>query len=191
MSASDHIRLVNLLDGGEYVSYTMDFEHLMDNFIDPGIDINKMNIEGEEDPAKYITMLHINAPRPIMGAHAPLDLITHDQYLLYVWMYALLQKGMKNAYIIWEMGSYGSRESAIAFRRLVKCLEENTPPNKLPKEFYGLDETFEAQQHVAIREHAYDPLEGVIAIPEETHTILSTAAKDKGKLAEWARERFR
>ncbi len=187
MSANDHVRLVKHLDDGEYTSYTMDFEHLMDNFIDPGTDIAAL----KDGDGKYITMLHINAPRPVMGTHAPLDLISHDQYLLYVWMYDLKQKGMDNAYIIWEMGSFGSRESATAFRRLIDCLRKNQHYNNLPNEFFGIDETFEAQQHVAIREHAYDPLEGVLMIPEETHTLLSSAAKEKGKLAEWARERFR
>ncbi len=187
MSANDHVRLVKHLDGGEYTSYTMDFEHLMDNFIDPGTDIKAL----KDGDGKYITMLHINAPRPVMGTHAPLDLISHDQYLLYVWMYDLKQKGMDNAYVIWEMGSFGSRESATAFRRLVDCLRKNQHYNNLPNEFFGIDETFEAQQHVAIREHAYDPLEGVLMIPEESHTLLSSAAKEKGKLAEWARERFR
>ena len=187
MSANDHVRLVKHLDDGEYTSYTMDFEHLMDNFIDPGTDIDTL----KDGDGKYITMLHINAPRPVMGTHAPLDLISHDQYLLYVWMYNLKQKGMDNAYVIWEMGSFGSRESATAFRRLIDCLKKNQHYNNLPNEFFGIDETFEAQQHVAIREHAYDPLEGVLMIPEETHTLLSSAAKEKGKLAEWARERFR
>ncbi len=187
MSANDHVRLAKHLDDGEYTSYAMDFEHLMDNFIDPGKDIETL----KDGDGKYITMLHINAPRPVMGTHAPLDLISHDQYLLYVWMYDLKQKGMENAYIIWEMGSFGSRESATAFRRLIKCLEVNQHYDNLPNEFFGIDETFEAQQHVAIREHAYDPLEGVLMIPEESHTLLSSAAKEKGKLAEWARERFR
>ncbi|NOR85757.1 hypothetical protein GQ473_06585, partial [archaeon] len=105
--------------------------------------------------------------------------------------YDLKQKGMDDAYIIWEMGSYGSRDSATAFRRLIEYLSKNKHPDDLPTEFFGIDTTFEAQQHVAIQEHAYDPLEGVLMIPEESHTHLGSAAKDKGKLAEWAREQFR
>ncbi|NOR84489.1 hypothetical protein GQ473_00075, partial [archaeon] len=73
MNANDHVRLAKHLDDGKYTSYTMDFEHLMDNFIDPGTDIATL-VDGD---AKYITMLHVNAPRPVMGAHAPLDTISN------------------------------------------------------------------------------------------------------------------
>ncbi len=187
MSAHDHVLLVKHLDNGVYTSYCMDFEHLTVNYIWVGDDIATL----KEGHGKYITMLHINAPRPIMGAHAPLEPFSRDMKVIYRWMHQLRQKGMKDAYVIWEMGSYGAKQSAIAFRELVRELEINTSPEKLPPKFYGLDNMFEAQQLVNMREHAYDSLEGMTATPEETHGMISTEAAKKGKLAEWLRGKAR
>lgn len=187
MSAHDHVLLVKHLDNGAYTSYCMDFEHLTVNYIWVSDDIATL----KEGYAKYINILHINAPRPIMGAHAPLEPFSRDMKVIYRWMYQLRQKGMKDSYIVWEMGSYGSKQSAIAFRELVRELEINTSPEKLPPKFYGLDNMFEAQQTVNMREHAYDALEGMTATPEETHGMISTEAAKKGKLAEWLRGKAR
>ncbi|MCK5233220.1 MAG: hypothetical protein KAJ91_00225 [Candidatus Aenigmarchaeota archaeon] len=187
MSAHDHVLLVKHLDNGAHTSYCMDFEHLTVNYIWVSDDIATL----KESYAKYITMLHINAPRPIMGAHAPLEPFSRDMKVIYRWMHQLRQKGMKDAYVIWEMGSYGAKQSAIAFRELVRELEIDTSPEKLPPKFYGLDNMFEAQQTVNMREHAYDALEGMTATPEETHGMISTEAAKKGKLAEWLRGKAR
>ncbi len=187
MSAHDHVILVKHLDKGAYTSYCMDFEHLTVNYIWVSDDIATL----KEGYGQYINILHINAPRPIMGAHAPLEPFSRDMQVIYRWMHQLRQKGMKDSYIVWEMGSYGAKQSAIAFRELVRELELNTSPERLPPKFYGLDNMFEAQQTVNMREHAYDALEGMTATPEETHGMISTEAAKKGKLAEWLRGKAR
>ncbi len=187
MSANEHVKLVKNLDMGKITSYCVDFEHLTVNYIYVDKDIETL----ADGDAKYITMVHINAPRPIMGAHSPIDKISHDMQIIYRWLYLMRQKGMKNAYLIWEMGSYGVRESAVAFRKLMEELGKGTDPLKLPKEFYGIDQMFEQQQWVNMREHAYDPLKGLIANPEEDHGLLSTEAVKKNKLNEWLAGRYK
>ena len=187
MSANEHVKLVKNLDKGKITSYCVDFEHLTVNYIYVDKDIETL----ADGDAKYITMVHINAPRPIMGAHSPIDKISHDMQIIYRWLYLMRQKGMKNAYLIWEMGSYGVRESAVAFRKLMEELGKDTDPLHLPKEFYGIDEMFEQQQWVNMREHAYDPLKGLIANPEEDHGLMSTEAVKKNKLTEWLAGRYR
>ncbi len=187
MSANDHVKLVKNLDKGEITSYCLDFEHLTVNYIRVNEDVESL----KDGDAKYITMVHINAPRPIMGAHAPIDRLSRDMQVIYRWLFLMRQKGMKNSYLIWEMGSYGVRESAVAFRNLMHELSKGTDPLKLPKEFYGIDEMFEQQQIVNMREHAYDALKGVIANPEEDHGLLSTEAVKKNKLAEWLAGRYK
>ncbi|MEA3342635.1 MAG: hypothetical protein U9Q92_00575 [archaeon] len=187
MSANDHVKLVKNLDKGEITSYCLDFEHLTVNYIRVNEDVESL----KDGDAKYITMVHINAPRPIMGAHAPIDRLSRDMQVIYRWLYLMRQKGMKNSYLIWEMGSYGVRESAVAFRNLMHELSKGTDPLKLPKEFYGIDEMFEQQQWVNMREHAYDALKGVIANPEEDHGLLSTEAVKKNKLTEWLAGRYK
>ena len=98
---------------------------------------------------------------------------------------------MNNAYLIWEMGSYGVQDSAVAFRNLACELQKRTNPKKLPNEFFGIDERFEAQQWVNMKEHAYDPLKGLLTSPEEDHTLMSREALKKNKISEWARGRYK
>ncbi len=187
MSASDHIKLVKNLDGGEFTSYCLDFEHLTVNFIEVPKDLDTL----ADGDAKYIRMVHINAPRPVMGAHAPVERLSRDMQIIYRWLYQMRSKGMKDAYLIWEMGSYGISESAVAFRNLMSELAKGTDPLKLPKEFYGIDDKFEMQQWVNMREHAYDPLKGLILTSEEEHGMMSAEAVKKNKLAEWVAGRYR
>ncbi len=187
IKATDHIKIIKAIDGGKNLSYCLDFEHLLVNYVEPSDQIKEIS-NGE---AKYITMLHINAPRPIAGAHAPVNLLSNDMKVLYTWMWGLRKKGMNNAYFIWEMGSYGIQQSMVAFRYLRTELLKDTNPNKLPKEFYGIDKNFEAAQDLAIREHALDPVKGLITVPEEEHTALSKAAMEKGKGPEWKKGRYR
>lgn len=187
LTGFDHIALVKNIDDGELTAVTLDFEHLSTNLINPLEDIKHY----PEGSGKYIRMCHTNAPRPYPGEHAPLYVNSRDMITLYRWFWKLKEKGVHNAYIIWEMGSYGVQQSAIALRNIVQYLMKDIAPEKLPPEFYGLDATFEARQFVAIREHAWDPLEGMVAHNEETWTLLGEQAKSKGKLQEWLRSKYK
>lgn len=190
MSAIDHINMCKALDGGKLINYCIDFEHLLTNLIDP-IEEAKRLLKEQPGDGKYITCLHTNAPRPIMGAHAPIEVMSQDMLILYKWLYILRQAGVRDTYIICEMGSYGIRQSAIAFRNIVRELMKETPPDKLPREFYGIAEDYEARQMIAIREHAFDPLKGLLVIPEDNWTMLGRRAAERGKAREWERERYR
>jgi hypothetical protein len=73
-------------------------------------------------------------------------------------------------------------------------LEKDVPPEKLPLEFYGLEPGQWAsteRQKAQILEHAYDPLKGMLQVPEEEHGFLSKAAVEKGKTEEWRKEKYR
>ncbi|NPA38456.1 MAG: hypothetical protein GXN99_01525 [Candidatus Nanohaloarchaeota archaeon] len=168
-------------------SYNIDFEHLSVNLIDPIEDAKSL----DEGDGKHIRMLHVNAPRPYKGQHGPFFMFSDELYVIYEWMWELRKKGMKNAYFIMEMGSYGIQQSALAFRKFAAALEHDIPPEELPAEFFGIDEALLAEQQRALIEHAYDPLEGLLLQPEEKHTFLGNAAKEKGKLGEWAKEELR
>lgn len=186
---NDHIEILKAIDGGENVSYCMDFEHLITNLIDP----IKESLNIQKGDGKYIRMVHVNAPRPITGAHAPLDTVSLDMIIIYRWMYNLRMAGMTNAYMMWEMGSYGPRQSAIAFRNITKELTKDppTPPEKLPPEFFGIDEAMKARQMVAISQHTFDPIKGLMVVPEEEWTMLGEAARRRGKGQEWERRKYR
>ena len=168
-------------------SYNIDFEHLSANLIDPVEDAKSL----DEGDGRHIRMLHVNAPRPYKGQHGPIFLLSDEMFVLYEWMWELRKKGMKNAYFIVEMGSYGIAQSALAFRKFAMALENDIPPDKLPAEFFGIDEALLAEQQRVLIEHAYDPLEGMLLHPEEKHTFLGNAAKEKGRIAEWAKEELK
>lgn len=189
IKATDHIKIAKALDP-EHISYCLDTEHLTTNFISPEEEAEKIRKEMPGD-GKYIRCLHVNAPRPIPGAHAPIELLSNDMYILYRTIYKLREAGMNNTYIIWEMGSYGVKQSAIVYRRIIDALKKDINPEELPPEFFGIDKNFEAAQNIAIREHAFEPLQGLLSVPEETHGFLSKAAVEKGKGAEWKKEELK
>lgn len=185
----DHVNIIKAIDGGENISYCMDFEHLITNLVDP----IKEALSISQGDGKYIRMIHLNAPRPITGAHSPLEPISLDMLIIYKWFYNLKKAGMNDAYIIWEMGSYGVRQSAIAFRNLIGELSKSPPtePGKLKPEFFGIDDEMRARQMVSIRQHTFDPIKGMMVVPEEEWTMLGEIARRRGKLQEWERRKYR
>jgi sugar phosphate isomerase/epimerase len=186
---TDHVNIIKAIDGGDNISYCMDFEHLITNLIDP----IKESLIMQKGDGKYIRMLHINAPRPITGAHAPLEPMSLDMLVIYKWLYNLRMAGMADAYMLWEMGSYGVRQSAIAFRNIIAELSKNPPtnPKDLKPEFFGIDEEMKARQMLAIRQHAYDPIKGLMVVPEEEWSMLGEIARRRGKLQEWDKRKYR
>ena len=72
-------------------------------------------------------------------------------------------------------------------------LEKDTDPKMLPLEFYGMKEDGPdiKRQEVAIREHRLDPLKGMLLVPEEEYTFLSSEAVKKGKGEEWKKSKFK
>ena len=85
-------------------------------------------------------------------------------------------------------------DSVIALRQIVAYLPKDIEPKKLPPEFFGISASNPdvwARQQVAMREHAWDPLEGMLQVPEEKHTFFGKSAVDKGKAQEWEKRKFR
>lgn len=185
----DHINVLKAIDGGENISYCIDFEHLITNLVDP---IKEAMTIAPGD-GKYIRMVHLNAPRPLTGAHAPVDPLSLDMLIIYKWLYSLKKSGMNDAYLLWEMGSYGVKQSAIAFRNIISELSKSPPtdPKELRPEFFGIDEEMNSRQMVSIRQHAFEPIKGMMVVPEEEWTMLGEIARRRGKLAEWERRKYR
>jgi sugar phosphate isomerase/epimerase len=190
MSVLDHINACKAIDNGELINYCIDFEHLLTNLIDPIKEAEKLLREQPGD-GKYISCLHINAPRPIIGAHGPIQMISHDMFIIYKFLYILRKAGVKDSYIIWEMGSFGVEQSAIALKKIVNELLKETEPENLSAEFYGIDKDFEARQRAAILEHALDPIRDLLVMPEDRFSIIGKRAAERGKGREWERERYR
>lgn len=86
------------------------------------------------------------------------------------------------------------QQTIIALQLIKKFLEADVPPEKLPLEFYGLDTgqwASSERQKAQIYEHAFEPLKGMLQVPEEEHGFLGKTVIEKGKGEEWRKEKYR
>lgn len=188
--------------GSPWIKFCIDFEHTMSQKLDP-TDVFKTS---PSDFGKYVYLIHLGEPKPYFGqAHIPLSIGSLGQEIIYEWLYMLRQKGFKDGIMLFERGSGrggGGRgtpaevfESSVwVIRKLAEYLDKDTKPENLPPEFFGVSEQNKevwARQVVEMRNHAWDPLEGLLMIPEEKHTFLGKAAVDKGKAQEWEKRKYR
>jgi len=182
--------------GKDIFAVAMDFEHMLSLRIDPETVIDLL----PEDGGKHVRVIHAGWPSTLAPAHLAIEIGSDQQKYLYEMYYKLRQKGFgkeNDVYIIFERGGPESfQQSIVALQLIIECLQKDIPPEKLMEhpEFFGIDikqlASIERQKTV-IREHAFDPLRGLIAVPEETHGFLGRAAVEKGKAEEWRRERYR
>lgn len=136
------------------------------------------------------------------GAHLTIDIgsIVHER--MYEWLRLLKVKGMKSAPIVFERGGGQNpldtvKTSVFAIRGMVKELEKNPPTeiDKLPPEFFGFntENIFSPErQMVVMKEHAFDPIKGMLEVKEFDHTFSGTHTLGKGKRVEdLAKERYK
>ena len=182
--------------GSPYFKLCIDFEHMLSQ----KIEIDKVMDKLPEDIGKQIVLFHLTKPIPYGGtAHPQIPLGSRTQETIYRWLYKFREKGFKDGYLIYERGGGDTplkvlEQTVLVLRLLKEYLEKGTKPDELPEHFYGISEMNEAKykmQQVIIKEHAWDPLKGLITIPEEEHTFLGRAAIEKGKAEEWKRAKFR
>jgi hypothetical protein len=179
----------------DWFGIAVDIEHmLMDGLnVETAIDVMP------PDSGKMVRVVHSGYPSPLGPAHIPIPLGSDQQLYLYKTYWNLRQKGMgKNdeVFVIFERtgGADPIQQSVLALRLIKQFLEKDVPPEKLPLEFYGLEPGQWAsteRQKAQILEHAYDPLKGMLQVPEEEHGFLSKAAVEKGKTEEWRKEKYR
>ena len=180
-----------------YVKLCLDIEHL----ISQKLDIDKAIDSLPADGGKHVVLFHLGRPVPYGGtAHRPLILGSRSQELIYRWFYKLRKKGMHTAFMLFERGNGQTpkevfESSVLVMRQVAKYLEKDIHPDQLPPEFYGVSFENEAiwkQQIANLRAHAYDPLQGMLSVPEETHTFLGRhAIQERGKGEEWKKGQFR
>jgi len=182
--------------GSPYVKLTIDIEHMLSQKLDP----YKVIPELAGDFGAQVKMFHLGKPLPYGGTvHIPIVRGGRSTEVLYKWLYDFRQKGFRDGWLIYERGGGQTpleviRDSVQSLRLIAEHLEKNIPPDELPEKFYGTSVENVARykrQVVNIRDHAFDPLTGLIAIPEEAHSFLGRAAIEKGKAEEWKKGRFR
>lgn len=181
----------------ERFGIALDIEHMLMDGLNVEVAIDILPPEA----GKLIHVIHTGWPSPLGPAHIPIPLGSEQQEYLYKTYWNLRQKGMgrepnEKVYIIFERGGGGDpiQQSVLALREIKEFLEKDVPFEKLPLEFWGLDTGQWAsydRQLATIKEHAWDPLKGLLQVPEEEHGIFSRSAIEKGKAEEWKREKFR
>jgi len=204
MGEEERMRLANPLhlyylvkELGENFSIALDLEHILGANINPEIALDLL----PEDAGKFIRLIHTGHPSPLQPAHLRIGLGSEEQIYLYKIYYKLRKKGMgveNDCYIIFERGEETEFQESIQALRLIKeFLEKDVEPeiaSRDPK-FFGFDigefKSLERQRAI-IREHAFDPLAGLIVAREETHGELGRLALEKGKRPEeWLKERYK
>jgi hypothetical protein len=185
---SDMVKLCKSI-GSEWVGVCYDFEHVLSQNVNPSEDIEKM----ADGTAKYVKVCHLGWPTPHVPAHMPIPLGSEGQEYLYERLYQLRQKGMKDAFFIFERASAGRETTILALRMIKKYLEKDIDPKNLDLDFYGMEKDGPdiKRQQVVVNEHFFDPLKGMLQFPEEEYTFLSKAATDKGKSELWKKEQYR
>jgi hypothetical protein len=183
--------------GPKYVQLALDLEHMLSIRVDPEIVIDIL----PEDAGKFVKVIHVGFPSVLAPAHVPVALGSEEQLYLYKIYYKLRKKGFgldknQDHFILFERGPFPIQQTIIALRKITEFLEKDIKPEDLIKypEFFGIatgEIASEERQLAAIREHAFDPLKGLMTVPEEEHGFLGRAAIEKGKAEEWRREKYR
>jgi len=190
------VEQVNKEAGDEIMMIALDFEHMLSLRLDPKLVIRLL----PEDAGRYINVIHAGWPSTLAPAHLPIAVGSDQQKYLYERYYELKQKGFgkgKDVYIVFERGGPETfQQSIISLKIIVDFLNKDIKPEDLINhpEFFGLktgEISSPERQLVTIREHAYDPLKGMIVFPEEEHGALGRAAVEKGKGEEWKKEKYR
>lgn len=174
----------------------IDFEHISTQGVDPLEEITDL-VRVVPDVGKYISTVHCNRPSAL-HSHFPLELGDDIVYKL-LWMLTNAGLGKEHTtYLVFERGGFKDpfRQAVTTLRLIVRFLQKNTHPDKLPDEFYGVYPRgllAEERQWVTVFQHRMDPLKGLIKIPEEDYTFLSRAAiTELGKKPEeWKKEEYR
>jgi sugar phosphate isomerase/epimerase len=184
-----------------YVKICIDVEHMVSHALDP----DEIFPQLPDDFGKYLYLWHLGQPVPYGGtSHIPVSRASLAQEQIYRWMYWLKKKGWGSGFILFERGGgrAGSgrqpyevfEDSVIALRQIAAYLEKDVSPQQLPPEFFGIsagNKEVWARQVTTIKEHAWDPLEGLLSVPEEKHTFFGRNAVEKGKAQEWEKRKFR
>ncbi|MCX8178848.1 MAG: hypothetical protein N3D75_03395 [Candidatus Aenigmarchaeota archaeon] len=178
----------------------IDWEHVATQGVDPFYEaddfVKAVELLGEQNAGDLILGVHSNYPSPLQP-HKPIEIA--DRPIIYRLLYKIRKIGFgKNqiGYLLFERGGGDNpfKGSIIALRAIATELEKDTDPDNLPLDFYALPEGTRdyARQYVIIKEHAFDPLKGLIKIPEEDYTFLGTAAIKSGKQPDqWKKEELR
>ncbi len=172
-----------------HVAICVDFEHILSQNVDVPKEIAAIPF----GDAKFVRLVHLGFPTPIVPAHLPIPMGSTEQLWIYERLFEMRKKGFKEGWMIFERGSAPRESVILVLRNIKEFLEKDIPPKLLPLEFYGMKEDGPevTRQKIAIKEHTIDPLKGMLLIPEEDYTFIGSEAVRKGKGEEWRKEKLK
>ncbi len=176
----------------KYILGWVDIEHYLHNGLNPLDEFKSL----DDDALKDFYGLHVGNPKTYAPGHDTIDVGSEAQRWIYVYAYNMRKKGYgmgeNKGIIMFERG--GGKlpgeflgQSVISIRLIVEQLKKDTLPENLPLKFFGVssDGIYSVEKQLeTMHEHYWDPLKGLLAVPEEEHTFLSKSALDKGKRPE-------
>ncbi|MEM5772026.1 MAG: hypothetical protein QXO19_03430 [Candidatus Aenigmatarchaeota archaeon] len=177
---------------GDKVWANIDFEHIATQGVDPKFELMETG-KLIPDFGKYVLSVHSGYPSPL-HTHRPIDI---GEIRIYELLWELRKAGMgkeNDVYLIFERGGGEDpyKNSITALKIFAEHLEKNISPENVGFEFFGISEFSEKRQWLQIKQHALDPLKGLLMVPEETTGFLERAASEKGKRhEEWAKEEYK
>jgi hypothetical protein len=194
LATRERLREEGLEEFSGNVFMLIDWEHLATHGVDPLQEFQELT-EKIPNVGKFILSVHANYPSPL-HSHRPIEI---GDIIIYKLLWILRKAGLgkyHTTYLIFERGGGEDpfKNSVTALKLMAEQLEKDTPPEKLTPQFFGVaagEIASEERQLTTIREHAFDPLKGLITVPEEEHGFLGRAAVEKGKTEEWRKERYR
>ena len=184
-----HMYHLAVASGTPWFGLAIDFEHLLSCNLDPKKEIEAL----PQGAGKFVRVCHLGWPTPHIPAHIPIPLGSDAQLWIYDVLCDLRKKGFMDGILVFERAGLPIEESILSIRKIAEYLDKDIPPSKLPEDFFGLKPLGAEikMQQVRIREHALDPLKGMLSIQEEEYTFLSEAALKKGKAELWKKEQYK
>lgn len=185
-------------DWSEKIFMIVDSEHLSTQGVDPLYEYSEL-IRLVPDIGKYILTLHVTKPSPL---HHHIEVEPGD-IEVYKLLWTLRKAGLgkyHTVYLIYERGGGDDpfKRSVTAIRIMADFLQKDVPPEELinKPEFFGVatgEIASPERQRVIIREHAFDPIKGLIVVPEEEYTFLGGAALQKPGMTpeKWKKEELK
>ncbi|MBL7170262.1 MAG: hypothetical protein ISS48_04540 [Candidatus Aenigmarchaeota archaeon] len=174
----------------------IDFEHLATQGVDPLKELEELKDHSlTKDLGKYVIGVHAGVPTPL-HTHKPIKAVDREIIYRLLWKLKEVDLGSEHlTYLIFERGGFKRpyEGSVRALKAMAKQLKAGTKPEDLPERFFVISKPqYIARQKAIIFEHAFEPLKGVLKVPEEEYTLLGTGALKAGAKPEvWKKEELR
>ncbi len=186
----EHMAAISKTLDPEHIKITIDFEHLATQGLGP----EQVLKETWNNIGSYVKNLHIGMVPTTSHKHSH---VPRGDIHTYKLLWELRKKGMEHAIFIFEVGGKEEKERygqvIVTLKDIAYYLSREVPPDELPDEFFGLTKAEMEHEKRIVDSHAFDPLRGMLELPELDYTWLSGEAVRKKQIKPdtWKKEEHR